>query len=166
MRPPRLITLLLASWLCLAAFGQQASPSDTDHYTGVDKRGDVGMGFSQETTTHHFLLLNDGGAIEVEDNDPSDSGSVAAVREHMAMIARMFSDGDFELPMFIHDTVPPGVDEMKRLKSEITYRAENTLNGAEVRISTQNSQALSAIHAFLRFQITDHRTNDPLEVQK
>src|ERR1700730_10255785 len=66
-----------------------------------------------------------------------------AIRDHMAMIAGLFSQGDFSLPMFIHATTPPGVETMKRLKTEITYHAEKTVGGTEVRIATKNPEALS-----------------------
>ena len=82
------------------------------------------------------------------------------------MIAVMFSQGDFAIPVFIHSTVPPGVEDMKRLKSKITYEAENGENGAQLRITTHDAEALAAIHDFLRFQICDHQTGDSLEVQK
>ena len=36
--------------------------------------------------------------------------------------------------------------------------------GGRVLISTRNAGGLVAIHEFLRFQITDHKTGDPLEV--
>jgi len=49
----------------------------------------------------------------------------------------MFAQGDFSLPMFIHDTVPPGVEAMKNLKDQITYTAEKTAKGAQVRIATR-----------------------------
>ena len=123
------------------------------------------MGFSHEMTSHHFLLFKDGGAIEIEADDPNDSASKEAIRDHLVKIAGMFSQGDFQLPMLIHATVPPGVDTMKRLKGEITYIPEITQKGARVRISTENSEALLAIHEFLRFQITDHRTRDSTQVQ-
>jgi hypothetical protein len=131
----------------------------------VDRRGDQGMGFSHDMTGHHFRLLHDGGAMEVESNSPDDDTSKAAIRRHMQKIAVMFGQGDFSLPMFIHDTVPPGVEVMKRLKNQIAYTAENTTKGAQVRIATRNPKALAAIHEFLRFQIKDHRTGDPLAVQ-
>jgi hypothetical protein len=54
---------------------------------------------------------------------------------------------------------------MKRLKNEIAFTAENTANGAQVRIVTGSPEALEAVHEFLRFQIKDHRTNDPLAIQ-
>ena len=124
------------------------------------------MGFSHEKTTHHFHLLTDGGAIEIQSNEPTDAASQEAIRQHLAMIAIKFSQGDFAIPMFIHATVPPGVETIQRLKSKITYEAENTQRGAQLRMTTPDSEALAAIHAFLRFQIHDHRPGDPLEVQK
>jgi hypothetical protein len=60
----------------------------------------------------------------------------------------------------------PGIDTMKRLKNGITYMAEITQKGARLRIRTENSEALQAIHAFLRFQIADHRTRDSIQVQR
>jgi hypothetical protein len=66
--------------------------------------------------------------------------------------------------MFIHDTVPPGVEVMKRLRDQIVFTAENTAKGAQVRIVTGNREALGAIHEFLRLQIKDHRTGDTLAI--
>ena len=137
---------------------------DASHFDGVDKRGDQGMGFSHKMTHHHFHLLPDGGAIEVEANRPEDNANRKAIREHMAHIATMFSNGDFALPMFVHATEPPGMKTMQRLKEKISYKAENTSLGAQVRIQTTDREAKQAIHAFLRFQISEHRTADQSEV--
>jgi len=142
------------------------SPSPQDHFSDVNVRGDQGMGFSHEKTTHHFHLLADGGAIEILSNEPTDAASQEAIREHLAMIAVKFAQGDFDIPMFIHATVPPGVETMKRLIDKIIYQAENTTQGAQLRITTHDTQALSAIHSFLRFQIREHQTGDSLEEQK
>jgi hypothetical protein len=161
-----LFFLLIFGHLSLSAIAQQASPGPEDHFAGVNARGDQGMGFSHGKTTHRFHLLTDGGAIEIQSNESTDAVSQEAIRQHLAMIAVKFSQGDFSLPMFIHDTVPPGVETMKQLKSNITYEAEKTLHGAQLRITTNDAQALAAIHRFLRFQIQDHQTGDSLEVQK
>ena len=150
----------------LSTIAQQASPDSGDHFSGVNARGDQGMGFSHEKTTHHFHLLADGGAIEIESDGPTDAVSQEAIRQHLTMIAAKFSKGDFAIPMFIHATVPPGVETMKQLKTKITYEAENTELGAQLRITTHDAEALTAIHGFLRFQIQDHQTGDSLEVQK
>jgi hypothetical protein len=139
--------------------------ADAQRAAEVDQRGDEGMGFSHAMTGHHFHLFPDGGSIEMESDSPDDNGSREAIRLHMQKIAGMFAQGDFSLPMFIHDTVPPGVEAMKRLKDQIAFTAGNTANGAQVRLVTGSPEALEAVHEFLRFQIKDHRTNDPLAIQ-
>jgi hypothetical protein len=35
-----------------------------------------------------------------------------------------------------------------------------------VRIATSNAEALDAVHAFLRYQITEHKTGDPLTLPR
>jgi hypothetical protein len=150
----------------LSGVTQQTSPGKEDDSAGVNARGDQGMGFSHEKTTHHFHLLADGGAIEIQSNEPTDKASQEVIRRHLAMIVVKFSQGDFAIAMFIHATVPPGVETMKRLKSKITYEAENTERGAQLRMTTHDPEALAAIHSFLRFQIRDHQTGDSIEVQQ
>ena len=120
------------------------------------------MGFSHETTTHHFRLYETGGAIEVTAKDPNDSKSRDLIRMHLAHIAKMFSAGDFNVPMFIHDTNPPGAATMSRLRDQIQYRLRETPQGATIRIFSKNQEAVEAIHQFLRFQIADHKTGDPV----
>lgn len=143
---------------------EPAPHNHAGHFDDVNQRGDQGMGFDHLKTTHHFVLSADGGAIEVAANDPKDTASINQIRSHLRHIAMKFSDGDFSTPMFIHDRVPPGVEAMKRLKSVIDYRYEETERGGRVRVSTHNDEARASIHDFLRFQIQDHQTGDPLEV--
>ena len=137
-----------------------------NHHDSVNERGDQGMGFDHLKTTHHFRLFADGGAIEVSANEVKDSVSQDKIRGHLGHIARMFSEGNFSIPMFVHDQIPPGVETMKQQKAAINYRYERTEGGGQVRISTSNPEALKAIHEFLRFQIQEHQTGDPLEVSK
>jgi len=132
------------------------------HHDEVNRRGDHEMGFSHEKTTHHFRLAKDGGAIEVTANDPNDTESRDQIRQHLTHIAMMFSAGNFNAPMLIHDQTPPGVPVMKRLKNQIKYELEKVESGGRVKISTMNREAIDAVHEFLRFQITDHQTGDPL----
>lgn len=163
----------LLAFLAFAAVAgaQSPAPSATlspppSHFEGVDARGDQGMGFSHHMTGHHFHLFADGGAIEVAANDPKDAESREAIRSHLASIAERFAAGDFSVPMFIHATSPPGMATMQRLKREISYHAEETPHGAQVRIKSQNPEAIEAIHQFLRFQIEEHRTGDAKEAGK
>jgi hypothetical protein len=131
----------------------------------MNERGDHGMGFSQEKTTHHFYLTKTGGIIQVEANDEKDTVSRGQIRQHLGHIAMMFAEGNFDTPMFVHDQVPPGVTEMQRLKSAISYKYEETERGGRVLISTDDRQAVAAVQSFLRFQITEHKTGDTLEVK-
>jgi hypothetical protein len=55
---------------------------------------------------------------------------------------------------------------MKKLRSQIQYRVEDVPNGARVRVSSSNPKAVAAIHDFLRFQIQDHQTGDPLTISE
>ena len=152
-------TLTITLFLALGAFAQDHKDMQHD---GVNQRGDKVMGFSHEKTTHHFRLTKDGGTIEVTANDAKDTASRDQIQMHLSHIAGMFAEGNFKAPMLIHEVTPPGVPVMQRLKAEITYSFAKSDRGGEVRIATNNPEALKAIHDFLRFQITDHKTGDPM----
>jgi hypothetical protein len=139
---------------------------DEKHYEDVNKHGDMAMGFSHLQTTHHFVLTPSGGFIEVQTNDPKDTTSRDQIRTHLRHIAKAFKDGDFSSPEMTHSRVPPGVPNMQRLKGDIEYKYAETKTGGKVLISTKDPEALKAIHEFLRFQIEDHRTGDPMTMRK
>jgi hypothetical protein len=80
-------------------------------------------------------------------------------------IAQAFQNGDFDTPMFVHDTVPPGLLEMKKLRQKIRYSFEENPNGGRVAISSTDIEALPAIHSFLQFQIEEHKAGDPMEIR-
>jgi hypothetical protein len=134
------------------------------HHATMESHGDQAMGFPHEKTTHHFLLISDGGSIEVTTNDPNDKANAEAIRAHLSHIAKMFGEGDFSAPILTHDTVPPGVTTMKLMKSAIHYTYEELPSGGRVRIQSADPIALASIHDFLRFQITEHQTGDSVEV--
>lgn len=81
--------------------------------------------------------------------------SVVAAQQHPAMPAGM-----------THGEMPPGVTAMQRLQAQIAYTFEQTERGGAVRITTSNAEALNAVHEFLRYQIKEHATGDPVTVQK
>jgi hypothetical protein len=161
MRIKAILTVLA---LASAIQAQQANTQTAEQqHAAMTKRGNAGMGFSQDKTTHHFILLKDGGTIQVSVNDPKDYASRDHIRMHLSHVAEMFSVGDFDVPMFIHDTTPPGVPTMTKLHSEIHYRYQETDTGGRINIETVNPKALEAVHEFLRFQIAEHKTGDPTE---
>jgi hypothetical protein len=120
------------------------------------------MGFDQDKTTHHFLLQKAGGTIEVTAKNADDKASTDEIRMHLRHIATAFAAGDFNLPMFIHDTVPPGVQVLNARREQMTFRYEDVDKGGKVVVQTVDPAARDALHDFLRFQIREHRTGDPL----
>ena len=130
----------------------------------LKERGAAAMGFDQTTTTHHFVLTPDGGRIDVAANDPSDTAGAAQIRTHLAAIATEFSAGNFAAPFATHGEVPPGVATMQTRRDSIRYHYEDTPQGGRVVMATSDGKARSAIHTFLRYQIREHGTGDPLTV--
>jgi hypothetical protein len=166
------IAFLMLGALPLAAQDMQSCPRHKEHMkeaaqhqADVEKHGDEAMGFPHDKTVHHFRLYSDGGAIEVTVNDTKDSQNMQAIRSHLTHIVTMFSNGEFSIPMFIHDVVPPGVSVMKEKRTEISYGFEELPSGGRVRIKTTNPEALKAVHDFLRFQIEDHHTGDRTDIE-
>ena len=170
MKTPGLATLCSALLLVGSAARAQEKTDHcagmSEHHAAANARGEKVMGFDHAKTSHHFLLSAAGGSIEVTANSGEDKDSRDAIRGHLAHIAKMFSGGDFEAPMLVHDRVPPGVEAMTKRKSRILWKYEEIENGARIVATTRDPQALSAIHEFLRFQIADHSTGDPGTVGK
>ena len=150
----------------LTSQGAGDAKAAATHQHGVEKNGDMAMGFSHEKTTHHFLLRAAGGVIQVDTNSADDKESREQIQTHLGHIAKMFAMGDFNAPMLVHSVTPPGTAAMAKLKTEIKYSYEASPKGGRVVIATGNQEAIAAVHEFLRFQIKDHATGDPLAVTK
>ncbi len=151
----------------LVAAQQVDSHQHSDaHHRGVQERGEQRMGFDQQATTHHFVLLGDGGLVRVQARQKGDTAAIAQIRSHLKEIRQKFSNGDFEAPEFIHSQKAPGVPVMRERKGEIRYSYHAIERGAELRMTAKNAETVAAIHDFLKFQITDHQTGDPLQVRK
>jgi hypothetical protein len=165
------ISILLAFALPLVA-GTAGGPDHSgcpmavaapDHRSEVDRRHDEVSGTAHEGVVHHFVLADDGGSIVLELAGAPDKTARDRIRRHLRLVARSFAEGDFAMPMLVHDRVPPGVGVMKERKDRIRYRFAPTEKGGAVLISTADAEALAAVHAFLRFQIEDHGTGDPTD---
>ena len=136
-----------------------------DHHGSTDQRAIV-MGFDQARTTHHFVLFNDGGSIDVSVNDSTDTKNRDAIRSHLPHIVMLFGEGNFEAPMLVHDSKNvPGTKAMTERKRAIRYQYVETANGGRVNIMTSDADALAAVHVFLKFQIAEHKTGDPITVR-
>jgi hypothetical protein len=135
-----------------------------DH-AAVDERHAHATGVAHSSSVHHFSLDPEGGTIRFEVVDESDAAGRERIRSHLSQIATAFARGDFSAPMLIHGRTPPGVPTLRRLKQNLRYEFSATDLGGRVDITTQDREALAAVHAFLRFQIEDHRTGDPGRVE-
>lgn len=163
-----MIGLVTITWIGSPAKAQQAPSAGQDHdahHREMMARGAQAMGFDQERAVHQFLLYADGGSIDVSVRETTDHATLHAIRQHLQEITTLFKAGDFDKTALTHAQQVPGTGEMTRLKDRITYRYEETPAGGRVRILTQDAEAARAIHAFLRFQIADHRTGDSGVVQ-
>jgi len=156
----RTAILCTAVTLLPAMYSAHQGLPQSDRKSEVVRRGHHVMGFSHEATTHHFRLFKDGGEIAVNANDAKDKSSIDQIRTHLGHIAKMFASGNFNAPMLIHDTNPPGTATMTRLKELIRYEFSETDRGARIRLVTSSPNTTDAVHAFLLFQIVDHQTGD------
>jgi hypothetical protein len=123
----------------------------------VQERGRHAMGVDQYTSTHRFESLPDGGRISLQRNS-DDSVGAAQIRSHLRTIALAFDRGQFDLPGFVHDREVPGTAVMTQRRSRITYTTESLPRGGQLRIHSDDSIAVAAIHEFLSFQRQDHRS--------
>ena len=165
MKTTLAVLLLFGPYMLFQQANKDASSQDM-HHQGVDARGDKAMGFSHDKATHHFILYPDGGAIEVKANDSADTETRDQIRMHFTHIAKMFADGDFSIPMLIHQENPPGADVMKQMRAHITYKFEEMPQGGRIRITSADAKAVAGIHKFLVFQIKDHETGDSTSITK
>lgn len=125
-------------------------------FAAMQDRGQQAMGVDQYTSTHVFDALPDGGRIELQ-RDVDDAAGVERIRRHLEAIARAFDEGDFSTPAFMHVQSVPGASVMAAKRDAITYTYGELPRGGELRITTQDSQALEAIHEFMAFQREQHR---------
>jgi hypothetical protein len=163
-----LVAVVVVAAAATSARGQdhQGCPmmKKADHRQAeVDHRHQDTTGVPREATEHHFVLSKDGGSIHLGVTGEGQAAARDSVRTHLQAIARSFTEGDFSMPMRIHDQVPPGVEVMKERRSSIRYVYSESPRGGVVTLTTTDPQTLAAVHEFLRFQIRDHATGDPTE---
>jgi hypothetical protein len=149
-------TVIAALLIACSPASQDSPPSSDTAFAELQERGAVAMGVDQYTSSHVFESLPDGGRIVLQ-RDSADSAGTAVIRAHMADIAARFATGDFTIPGAVHARQVPGTSVMAERAQHIRYEADTLPRGGQVRITTADSAAISAIHEFLEFQRMDHR---------
>jgi hypothetical protein len=162
----RLLSIVIPSFALVTGVSAQQTTASApaQHHATTGKQV---MGFDQDKTTHHFYLYEDGGAIDVSVKDQSDKANIDAIRAHLPHIATMFGQGHFDAPMMVHDTTAvPGIAELSKFKDKVKWAYTETPTGGRVDVVTADKDALAAVHAFLKFQISEHATGDKTSVAK
>jgi hypothetical protein len=131
-------------------------PAAEAAFAEMQARGEQAMGVDQYSSTHVFDTLPDGGRIELQ-RDVEDPAGVTQIRQHLQHIAQTFDAGEFATPAFVHLQSVPGGSVMAARRDAIAYTYRELPRGGEVRIVTEDPQALEAIHEFLSFQREEHR---------
>ncbi len=153
MRLSFLMCLLLVG--CATDSTEKGGPAVDTGFASLQARGAIAMGVNQYTSSHVFEALPDGGRIVLQ-RDSVDAAGTSVIRAHLRDIAARFAGGDFSIPGMVHAQVVPGTVDMAARRTFIRYVADTLPRGGEVRISTSDSVAIAAIHAFLAFQRMDH----------
>jgi hypothetical protein len=116
-----------------------------------------GMHFNQDAVVHRFTIEPQGGRIAIDVKSRADTSTLETVRMHLRHIASAFAKGDFADSIVTHGEIPAGVAKMTELKDRIRYEYAETKDGGRVSIRTADAAALDAVHAFLRYQMKEHK---------
>jgi uncharacterized protein YjhX (UPF0386 family) len=106
--------------------------------------------------THRFDALADGGRIELQ-RDVDDPVAVGRIRHHLRKTADALATGDATLAAFAHMREIPGMAVMVARKDRIEYVYRDLPRGGELRLVTNDSDAIRAIHEFVAFHREHHR---------
>ena len=143
-----LAVVAVTAWMSSGARAQQVPQGQTHdhdaHHREMLQRGAQAMGFDQDRTVHHFLLYEDGGAIEVSVKEASDQANLQAVRKHLQEIAGLFKAGDFGKPALTHAQQVPGTADMTRLKDHVASMRQRVDRGDDPGLPIE-SEALHSI---------------------
>ena len=122
----------------------------------VAEAGAEVMPFPLDETTHIFTDTESGGRQDVVADDPNDSTTIDAIRQHLAEEAAKFQSGDFSDPEAIHGSAMPGLAELQGGFDEIDVELLEIPTGAAITYTTQDPELVSAIHRWFEAQTSDH----------
>ena len=154
--PVLFLVLIIASM----AWSQTPAPGDTD----INGRFSKSLGTDANRIFQHYYLVKNGGVIEFTAKDPADNASIAAVQKYLLAQKDLFEKGKNEGDSEVHGKVADGTLVLKKLRNEITFFTVKNEDGAVLRMFSVNEQARQAIQDFIKFQINEHKTGDPLVV--
>jgi plastocyanin len=122
----------------------------------ISERGDLAMGFNQSKILHQFKSAPTGGQISITAFNNSDIDTIKQIKNHISVIQKEFSSGNFTKPFYIHAQDVPGTKLMTEKKDFIKYSIKDINNGAILILETKDKELLDAIHQFMAFQGAEH----------
>ncbi len=125
--------------------------------TEMMKRGEIGMGFNQTKISHQFVITPNGGKIIVTALVNNDTQTIGQIKNHINDIQKLFSEGNFTIPFFVHAQEVPGTDVMKNKKDLIDYSIVELKNGSSLILTTNDKDVVDAISQFMKFQTAEHK---------
>lgn len=144
--------LILGSFLLVLAGCTQ---HDAARHAEVAERGAVVMPFDLDRTTHIFDKQPEGGLQQVISDD-GDSEQIALIRSHLAEEAEKFQAGDFHDPAMIHGDDMAGLHELVTGADRLTIVYSEIADGAQIVYTADDSDLVTAIHAWFDQQVSDH----------
>lgn len=114
------------------------------------------MPFDLERTTHRFTKADTGGVQTVVADDPTDTGQIDPIRQHLRTETDRFSRGDYTDPGRIHGNDMPGLAALRTGAARITVTYQDIRAGGQITYTTADPALVTALHAWFDAQITDH----------
>jgi hypothetical protein len=153
----RLMGIGALTILFLTGSAQAYEKASTARQEEVAKRGAQVMPFSLERTVHIFTKTKTGGVQQVIAKDPSDTGQITLIREHLNMISKEFAQGNFSAPASIHGNDMPGLAELEKAKpGQLRIEYKELPDGAQITYSSASPEMIDAIHRWFDAQLADH----------
>jgi hypothetical protein len=139
-----------------AAHQVAGSPATTARQQTIHERASSVMPFDLDQTLHRFLVLPDGGLQTVTANDPTNREQIVLIQQHLADEAARFQEGDFSDPAALHGADMPGLTELTTLATQVDVVFSNLPDGAQIRYTTSDVAALTALQRWFAAQLADH----------
>jgi hypothetical protein len=127
-----------------------------DRQADVAERGASVMPFDLDRTTHRFIKTESGGVQTVVADDPTDTGQIDLVRQHLRQERDRFSRGDFTDPARIHGDDMPGLAALRAGAGRVTVAYEDAPAGGQITYTTGDPALVTALHAWFEAQVSDH----------
>jgi hypothetical protein len=127
-----------------------------DRQAAVAERGEAVMPFDLDRTTHRFTKTDTGGVQTVVADDPTDTGQITPIQEHLRREAERFGRGDFSDPTRIHGADMPGLTALRDGFDKIIISYQPTSDGARISYTTNDPELVTALHLWFDAQVGDH----------